>query len=67
MDKIIQSSKNITPYGGLNFIYQTTNLYGLDKFINDLIGYRSVLAQYSYSDKFYHCLAMHLHTLTHRI
>ena len=50
MDKIIQSSKNITPYGGLNFIYQAMNRYGLDKFINDVVGYRSVFARYSYSD-----------------
>ncbi|MFA4851652.1 MAG: hypothetical protein WC868_02340 [Bacteroidales bacterium] len=33
MDKITHSYKNITPYGGLNFIYQAMNRMGLDKFI----------------------------------
>ena len=53
MDKITHSSKNITPFGGLNFIYQAMNRMGLDKFINEQLGFRSVLAQYSYSDIVY--------------
>lgn len=53
MDKITHSSKNITPYGGLNFIYQAMNRKGLDKFLNDKIGYRSILAHYCYSDVIY--------------
>lgn len=53
MHKITQSDKNITPYGGLNFIYQAMNRKGLDKFLNTQIGCRSVLAQYSYSDVVY--------------
>jgi hypothetical protein len=56
MDKITHSFKNITPYGGLNFIYQAMNLMGLDKFINEQFGFRSVLAQYSYSDVVYSLL-----------
>jgi len=53
MDKVTQSNKNITPFGGLNFIYQAMNRMGLDKFINKQIGSRSVFAKYSYSDVVY--------------
>lgn len=53
MDKITHSPKNITPYGGLNFIYQAMNRMGLDKFIDKQIGYRSVFAKYSYSNVVY--------------
>lgn len=56
MDKIINSDKNVTPYGGLNFIYQAMNRTGIDKFINDEIGARSVFATYSYSDVIYSLL-----------
>ena len=50
MDKISHSSKNITPYGGLNFIYNAIKRAKIDKFINKQIGNRNVLARYSYSD-----------------
>ncbi|MEK7379323.1 MAG: transposase, partial [Candidatus Binatota bacterium] len=53
MDKITQSRKNITPYGGLNFIYQAMNRMGLDKFLDAQIGSRSVFAKYSYSNVVY--------------
>jgi hypothetical protein len=53
MDKITQSRKNITPYGGLNFIYQAMNVMGLDKFLDARIGSRSVFAQYTYSNVVY--------------
>jgi hypothetical protein len=53
MHKITQSTKNITPYGGLNFIYQAMNRMGLDKFLDAQIGFRSVFAKYSYSDVVY--------------
>jgi hypothetical protein len=53
MDKITHSLRNITPYGGLNFIYQAMNRMDLDKFIDNQIGFRSVVAQYSYSDIVY--------------
>ena len=56
MDKITQSFKNITPYGGLNFIYHAMNLMGLDKFLDAQIGFRSVFAIYSYSDVVYSLL-----------
>jgi len=50
MDKIKHSSKNITPFGGLNFIYNAIDRAGIDKFLDKQIGSRSVLARYSYSD-----------------
>jgi hypothetical protein len=53
MDKIKHSTRNYTPYGGLNFIYQAMNRMGLDKFINEQIGYRSAWAQYSYAEIVY--------------
>ena len=53
MDKITQSQKNITPFGGLNFIYQAMNRMGLDKFLDNQIGIRSIFAKYSYSDIVY--------------
>jgi DNA-binding protein HU-beta len=53
MDKVTHSVKNITPYGGLNFIYQAMNRMGHDKFIDEQMGLRSKLAQYSYSDIVY--------------
>lgn len=53
MDKINNSSKNVTPYGGLNFIFQGMNCAGLDKFLDEQIGCRSIFAKYSYSDVVY--------------
>jgi hypothetical protein len=50
MDKVKQSNKNVTPFGGLNFIYNAISRSGIGSFIDQKIGYRSVLAQYSYSD-----------------
>lgn len=53
MDKITHSSKNITPFGGLNFIYQAMKRMGLDKFLDKQIGFRSIYATYSYSNVVY--------------
>jgi hypothetical protein len=50
MDKVIHSSKNITPFGGLNFIFKAIKSKGLDVFIDKGIGHRSKTAVYSYSD-----------------
>lgn len=50
MDKVTQSDKNTTPYGGLNFIYEAVSCAGLDKFLDAQIGCRSLIAKYSYSD-----------------
>ena len=53
MYKVKQSTKSITPWGGLNFIYQAMNRLGLDKFIDKQMGFRSIFAHYSYSDIVY--------------
>jgi Transposase DDE domain group 1 len=50
MFKVTQSFKNITPFGGLNFIYDAINRKGLKQFIDKQLGSRHVLAHYSYSD-----------------
>ena len=50
MDKVTKSNKNITPFGGLNFIYDAVRRAGIDKFLDQQIGYRSNSAEYSHSD-----------------
>lgn len=50
MDKVIHSSKNITPFGGLNFIFKAIKNKGIDRFIDKCLGQRSKTATYSYSD-----------------
>lgn len=50
MDKVTTSSKNITPFGGLNLIYNTIIKAGIPDFLNNKIGSRSDTAEYSYSD-----------------
>jgi hypothetical protein len=50
MDEVTKSSKNITPFGGLNFIYHALSHAGIDKFIDKKIGSRNLSAIYSYSD-----------------
>ena len=50
MDKVSKSSKNITPFGGLNFIYNAINRSKIDTFIDEKLGYRNFRANYSYSD-----------------
>lgn len=50
MDKIKQSSKNITPFGGLNFIYNAISQLNISTFIDQKLGYRNYRAHYTYSD-----------------
>jgi Transposase DDE domain group 1 len=50
MRKIKQSSKNITPFGGLNFIYNAIKQSKSDSYIDQTLGYRNFRAHYSYSD-----------------
>ncbi len=50
MDKVKHSLKNITPFGGLNFIFKAIKSKQLDKFIDKSLGQRSKTAIYSYSD-----------------
>ncbi len=50
MDKVTTSSKNITPFGGLNLIYNAINKAGIPNFLDTQIGFRNIRAEYSYSD-----------------
>jgi hypothetical protein len=50
MNKVRQSSKNITPFGGLNFIYKALKGLKFADFIDHELGFRNILAHYSYSD-----------------
>lgn len=50
MHKVTQSSKNATPFGGLNFIYEAFSSMNLPQFIDKQIGYRNYRAKYHYSD-----------------
>lgn len=56
MDKVINSAKNITPYGGLNFIYDGMDRMGIGQYLNEKMGARSIFAVYSYSDVVYSLL-----------
>ena len=50
MDKVTHSDKNITVFGGLNFIFKAIKNKGLDAYLDLRLGYRSVFAKYSHSD-----------------
>jgi Transposase DDE domain group 1 len=50
MDKVTLSSKNITPFGGLNLIYNAISKAGIPDFLDNQIGFRNIRAEYSYSD-----------------
>ena len=50
MDKVTHSTKNITPFGGLNFIYDAIKRAGLHLFLDKELGSRSVGAKYKRSD-----------------
>jgi hypothetical protein len=50
MDKVITSSKNVTPFGGLNLIYNAINRSGIPEFLDNKMGFRHFRAEYSYSD-----------------
>jgi Transposase DDE domain group 1 len=50
MDKVSKSPKNITAFGGLNFIFKAINNFDLPTFLDKEIGYRNIRAKFSYSD-----------------
>jgi len=50
MDKVTHSVKNITPFGGLNFIFDAIKRAGLHLFLDKELGSRSAGAQYKRSD-----------------
>ena len=50
MDKVTTSSKNITPFGGLNLIFNAISKAEIPKFLDNQIGFRNIRAEYSYSD-----------------
>lgn len=49
MTKLRNLRKNITPFGGLNFIYDAINRKGLKHFIDKQLGSRHALAQYQWT------------------
>ena len=46
MDKVTHSTKNITPFGGLNFIYDAIKRVGLHLFLDKELGSLSVGDKY---------------------
>ncbi len=50
MDKVTHSDKNITVFGGLNFIFKAIKDKGLDGYLDLRLGFRGVCAKYSHSD-----------------
>jgi len=53
MNKITHSCENITPFGGLNFVYNAMNRMGLHEFLDKVIGSRSLMAKYTFGDIIY--------------
>lgn len=50
MHKVKISSENVSPIGGLNFLYDAIFRSGIDKQLDQSIGSRSIFAKYSYSN-----------------
>jgi len=50
MNEITHSDKNITAFGGLNFIFKAISDKGLDVYLDDRIGPRGACAKFSHSD-----------------
>jgi len=50
MHKVIHSDKNITVFGGLNFIFKAISDKKLDRYLDKRIGYRNPGARYTHSD-----------------
>lgn len=50
MYKVKQSPRNITPYGGLNLIFDAVKQSKIDSFIDNQLGIRNYRCEYSYSD-----------------
>lgn len=48
--QVTNSEKNVTPFGGINFIYQAIEQLGLPGFLNNELGHRSIFAKYTHSD-----------------
>jgi hypothetical protein len=50
MYKVTHSDKNITVFGGLNFIFKAIKDKGLDAYIDERLGFRGIFAKYAHSD-----------------
>ena len=50
MYKVKQSLRNITPFGGLNFIFNAIKDGEIANFIDKKLGFRNIRAHYSYAD-----------------
>jgi len=50
MMQVTNSKSEVTPFGGINFIYQAVEQFGLPGFLDKELGYRDILAKYSHSD-----------------
>lgn len=48
--QVTNKTKEITPFGGINFIYHAITQSGLPDFIDTELGRRSLLAKYSHAD-----------------
>lgn len=50
MLQVTNSPQEITPFGGINFIYDAIKQSGLPDFLDKELGYRSVFAKYTHAD-----------------
>ncbi|MFB2118457.1 hypothetical protein ACEVG1_04490, partial [Parapedobacter sp. 2B3] len=48
--QVTNSTQEITPFGGINFIYHAITQSGLPDFIDKELGHRSVFAKYTHAD-----------------
>jgi hypothetical protein len=50
MNEVTNSEKKVSPFGGINFIYQAVLKKGLPEFLNNELVYRGICAKYTHSD-----------------
>ena len=48
--QVTNSEKNVTPFGGLNFVHRAIEQFGLPDFLDNELGHRSIFAKYTHAD-----------------
>ena len=48
--QVTNSEREVTPFGGINFVYQAIEQFGLPGFLDKELGARSIFAKYTHSD-----------------
>jgi len=50
MMQVTNSEREVTPFGGINFVYQAIEQFGLPRFLDNELGHRSIFTKYTHSD-----------------